>query len=113
MQDLAGVGARRQDRVVAELAGVAVAGALLGVPIDLSDERVDVDHQPRRARSGARLPRARRSAWLSTRSSWRTMAERERAQKRPERRGRHRPMPKDRLGPPRPEHVAVIDAVSA
>jgi len=58
MQDLAGIGARREDRVVAELVRVAVARALLGVTVDLADETVDVDHQPPHARAGARLPRA-------------------------------------------------------
>lgn len=57
--------------MVAQLASVPVASALLGVPVDLGDEAVDVDRQP--ALPGpapARLARA--SAWPSTRSSWRT-----------------------------------------
>jgi hypothetical protein len=36
-----------------------------------------------------------------------------RAQERPERRRRHRPVPEDRLGVPGAQHVAVIDAVRA
>jgi hypothetical protein len=36
VQDLAGVGARGEDRMVAELSGVPVAGAMLGVTVDLA-----------------------------------------------------------------------------
>jgi hypothetical protein len=58
VQDLAGVRACRDDWVEAELSRVAVAGALLGVAVDLTDEGVDVDHQPPGAGSGPGLPRA-------------------------------------------------------
>ena len=34
--------------------GVAIAGALLAVPVDLTDERVDVDHQALPAGAGTR-----------------------------------------------------------
>ena len=55
MQDLAGVGPGGQQRVVAELAGVAVRGALLGVAVDLADRGVHIHHQ-RPRRSGAEFP---------------------------------------------------------
>jgi len=42
VQDLAGVGARREDRVISALAGVAERGTLLVVAEDLPDERVDI-----------------------------------------------------------------------
>ena len=59
MQDLAGIRAVASKRVVAELASVPVASALLGVPVDLGDEAVDVDRQPRLAvPAPARLARA-------------------------------------------------------
>lgn len=38
VQDLVAVGAGGQQRVVAQAAGIAVAGALLGVAVDLADE---------------------------------------------------------------------------
>ena len=70
MQDLAGIRAVAGRRVVAELASVPVASALLGVPVDLGDEAVDVDRQPRLARPGARPPRTgQRLTAPSTRAS--------------------------------------------
>ena len=70
MQDLAGIRAVASKRVVAELASVPVASALLGVPVDLGDEAVDVDRQPRLARPGARPPRTgQRLTAPSTRAS--------------------------------------------
>src|SRR5215211_7121087 len=112
VQDLVGARARGQQRVVAELAGVAVAGALLGVAVDLAEEAVDVDHEAILARAGPRPPRAaKRLAEHPIELA--DVPERKRTQERPERRRGHRPMSEDRLGPPRSEHVAVIDAVSA
>ena len=58
VQDFAGVCACREDRVVAQLVGVAVAGALLGVAVNLTDEAVDVDGQQLVAGAGAQSPRA-------------------------------------------------------
>jgi len=43
VEDLADVSPGRQQRVVAEVVGVAVAGALLVMPVDFGDRRVDVD----------------------------------------------------------------------
>ena len=112
MQHLAAVGAGREQRVIPELLGVADPGALLGVPVDLADEGVDVDHQAPFARARAGPPRAsQRLAEHAVELAH--MPERKRTQKRAQRRGRHRPMPEQRLGPPRPQHIAVIDAVRA
>ena len=47
-----------EKRVVATLTGVAERGALLEPAAGLADERVDIDDQPRLARTGARRPRA-------------------------------------------------------
>lgn len=58
VQDLVAVGAGGQQRVVAEPVRVAVAGALLAGAVDLTDERVDIDHQPLIAWTGPRAPRA-------------------------------------------------------
>jgi hypothetical protein len=46
VQDLAGVGAGSQQRVIAAPAGIAERGALLGAPVDLADEAVDIDDKP-------------------------------------------------------------------
>ncbi len=87
MQDLAGVGARGEDRVIAANAGVAERGALLLGSEDLADEGVDVDDQTTVARAGARGPRAsERLAQDAVELA--DVPERERAQKRPQRRGR-------------------------
>src|SRR5207247_2493497 len=56
VQHLGAAGARGEQRLVAELVPVALAGALLLVARDLTDERVDVDHQPLAARTCARRP---------------------------------------------------------
>jgi hypothetical protein len=53
VQHLTGVGARRQQRVIAERLGVAVRGALLVLAVDLADRRVQIDRHRRVARSGA------------------------------------------------------------
>jgi hypothetical protein len=42
VQHLAGVGADGEDRVIPELAGVTVGGALLLIAVNLTDEAVDV-----------------------------------------------------------------------
>ena len=66
VQHLAGVRASREDRVVAELTGVAVGRALLLVTVDLADEVVDVDTN---AAHPAPASDARPSARSRTRSS--------------------------------------------
>ena len=58
MQHLAATGPAGQQRVVAERSGVAVAGTLLGMPVDLHDGGVGVDGHRAVPRPGARSPRA-------------------------------------------------------
>ncbi len=70
MQDLAGVGARGEQRVLAALARVTKRRTLLLVAVHLGDERVDVDHEPLLTRPSARSPRPRST--LGTRSRWPT-----------------------------------------
>jgi hypothetical protein len=112
VQDLAGVRARGEQRVVAELAGVAVAGALLGVAVDLADEGVDVDHQPPGAGAGTRGPGAPQQL-AEHAVELAHVPECEGAQERPQRGGRHRPVAEHRLGPAGAQDLAVIDAVRA
>ena len=112
VQDLAGAGTGGQQWVVAELLGVAVAGTLLGVAMDLADEAVDVDHQSRLAGAGARLPRSAKRL-VEHAIELADMPEGERAQERAERRRGHRPVPQNRLGAPGAQHVAAIDAIRA
>ena len=90
VQDLAGVRARGEHRVIAALAGVAERGALLAVAVNLADEAVDIDDQPSRAGSGPGVPRAcQRDARHAIELAH--VPERERAQKRTERRRRRDP----------------------
>ena len=112
MQHLAGVGASREDRVVAEPAGVAVGRALLLITVDLADEAVDVDHQRQLTRSRAGIPGPPERP-VDDQVELADMPERERPQERPERRRRHHPVPQDQLRAPGAEHVHVIDAVRA
>jgi hypothetical protein len=57
VQALSGVGARRDDRVIAAQAGVAKRGALLGMAVHLTDQRIDVNDETVLAGTRARLPR--------------------------------------------------------
>ena len=72
VQHLAGLCAGREDRVIPPLVGVPIAGTLLVIAIDLTDEanrhRQRVD--PRPGQRPPPTPAERQSA--STRSSWRT-----------------------------------------
>jgi hypothetical protein len=45
MDDFTGPSPGREQRVIAELFGVSVRGALFVVPVDLGDGGVDIDHQ--------------------------------------------------------------------
>ncbi len=112
VQRLAGIGASGQDRVVAEHLGVAVRGALLQRAADLADEAVDIDHQPALARPGAGPPRAcQRLAQQPVELAH--VPERERTQERAQRRRRRDPATQQPARAAGPQHVAVIDAVSA
>ena len=71
MEDLAGVGPRRQDRVVTEVLGVAIAGALL--VLARTSQIVESTSTTRRCPAGP-VPsaQARRATSPITSSSWRT-----------------------------------------
>lgn len=59
MQNFAGLGSGSDDRVVAELFGVPVRGALFLFSVNLRDGRVDIDHERLTgAWSGAESPDA-------------------------------------------------------
>jgi len=110
VQDLAGLGARGQQRVVAEHFGVAVGGALLEPAADLAEKRVDVDHQSVRAGAGPGPPGA--SERLAEHAvELAHVTEGESAQEGAERRGSHHPMAKDLARRARAQQVAVVDRV--
>lgn len=112
VQRLARVRARGEDRVIAEQLGVAVAGALLEVAVHLADEAVDVDHQSAVARAGAGQPRPLQRP-AQQRVELAHMPERERAQERPQRRGRRQPAAQQSTSATRAQHARVVDAVGA
>jgi len=58
VKHLSGAGARRDDRVVFELVGVSVAGALRVIAIDLADKRIDVHDQALITRTSGGRPGA-------------------------------------------------------
>jgi hypothetical protein len=99
VDDLTGVGTGRDDRVISVGARVPVAGALLLIAVDLADEAVQIHDQRPTARTRARLPRPRERN-VQHPVELANMPERERAQERPERRGRHHSIPRIRLVDP-------------
>ena len=109
MEDFAGPGPCRQQRVIAELFRVPVSGALFVVSVDLGDRGVDIDHQRLgRCGAGTESPNSlqhtiRNSVELAD------MTERERPKERPDRRGCHDPERQHPLCRPRPQHVYMID----
>jgi transposase len=100
-----------EDRMQTAHPGVAEARALLVIAVDLADETIDVDQQPPVARARAGLPRPRKRA-VEHPVQLAHVAEGKRAQKRAQRRRRGHPTQQP-IGPPSPQHVGVIDAVSA
>ena len=96
VQHLAGVGTDSQDRVVPELPGVPVSGALFVVAVDLADETVDVDHQRQLTRAWPGLPHPRERLVKDV-VELADMPERERPQECPEGRWRHHPVPQDQV----------------
>jgi hypothetical protein len=105
-------GAGRDQRVVAELAGVAVARAVLLLAVNLLDERVNIDRQAPLAGASAGPPRPAEQLPEDP-VELANMPERERPQKCPQRRGRHHAMAEDPDGAPAAQHVTPIDAVCA
>src|SRR5207245_5922376 len=59
VQDLAGVGPRREQRVIPAPLGVPETDPLLPVAMNLADEAVEVDHEALLTRASARPPRTR------------------------------------------------------
>jgi hypothetical protein len=112
MQHLAGVAAHRHDRVIAAHSGVAERRALLGPAERLADERVDIDDQASVAGSGTGAPRSL-DRLVQDAVKLTDMPERERAQERPQRRGRHHAVPEHAAGATRTQDIAVVDAVRA
>jgi hypothetical protein len=112
VQHLAGVRADGEDRVIPELAGVPVAGALLLLAVDLADEAVEIDHQRPVPGSRPGLPRARERD-IKHAVELADMPERERPQERSERGGGHHPVPENELGRSGSEQVHVINRVRA
>jgi hypothetical protein len=112
VQDLAGVRARGQDRVVAAHPGVAEGGTLLAAPEHLADERVDVDHEALVARAGAESPGARERIGQDP-VELPDVPKRERPQEGAERRGRRDCVGEHLASPPGAQQVAVVDAVRA
>lgn len=104
VRHLTGVRAGRDQRVVAELVGVAAAGALLLIAEHLADERVQIDQQRTIAGPGAGSPRPLECD-IEHPVQLADVPEAERPQKRPERRGRHHLMPEHRLRGPGAQQV--------
>jgi hypothetical protein len=112
VQRLVAAGAGRQQRVVAELTRVPVAGALLRVAVHLADERVEVEHQPPLTGAGARLPRASQRLGQDA-VELAHVPEGERAQERPQRRRGQHPVPEHQPGAAGAQDVTVGDRVGA
>ena len=68
---ISAVSAGSDKWVIAELAGVAVGGALLAMSVHFADRRVQIDHQ-RCVAGPAPSSHARSSSRAATASSWRT-----------------------------------------
>ena len=113
MDDVAGAGDHREQRVIAANVVVGELGsALLGQPIGLANARVHIDGDRRLARAGARRPGpAQHLAGHLVQLAGVTPGEtpQEGADRR---RSQHR-MPQHRLGGTRSQHVAVVDRVAA
>jgi hypothetical protein len=112
MEDLAGVGSGREDRVVAEDLGVAVCGALLGFAGHLADRGVHVDHHPVVSRARSQLPRPGHDL-ADHRLELADMPEAERPQEDAQRGGGHHPMTQHPPGVPGAQDVGVVDVAGA
>jgi hypothetical protein len=110
VEDLAGVGAGGQQRVVAKLAGVAVGRATLVAAVNLADRGVHVDRHRLLAGSGAGRPRPAHDH-LGDAVQLADVAEGEAAQERPQGAGRHHPVAEHLGGGPGAQHIGVVDAV--
>jgi hypothetical protein len=111
VEDLAGVGPGRKQRVVAEGAGVAVAGALLVVAVDLDDGGVDVDGHGTVTWAGAGGPGVGEGL-LADLVELAGVAEGERAQERPDRGRCQDAVAEHACGGATAQHVHIVDAVA-
>jgi hypothetical protein len=96
--------------MVAELAGVAVGGALLVVAVHLDDGGVHIDRHGPVAWSGARRPRPGQDL-LGEPVELAGVAEGEAAQERADGGRCQHPVAQHLAGGPTPQHVDVVDAV--
>jgi len=112
VEDLAGVGPGRNQRVLSEHARVAVSRALLLSAIDLLDGRVDVDGHRLFARTGAERPGPRQQLPAET-IELADVPESEAPEERSQRGRRHHLVAQDPLRRTRPQHIAVVDALGA
>ena len=110
VQYLAGPRAGREDRVIAALVGVAVAGALLVIAVYLADEAVDVDDEALTARAGTSRPGAPETVGQHP-IELADMPERERTQKRAQCRRRRNAMTEDSPRLTRAQQITVLDAI--
>jgi hypothetical protein len=111
VQHLTAVGAEGQQRVQAEPAGVAVAGTLLVVAVDLADRGVHVHGQ--RPVTGTRAGHPCSAQQLAEHAvELADVPEGERSQPRPDRGGRHHAVAEDRAGRPGPQRLDVVDAIA-
>ena len=109
MEDLAGEGPGGQDRVVAELLGVAIGGAMLQLAVDLVDGRIDVDDQAF-ALAWTRPERPDRTERFADHPlELADVAEGEGAQESPERRRCHHPVLEHLCARSGTQHVGVVD----
>jgi hypothetical protein len=112
VQHLAAVGGKRQQRVQAELAGGAVASALLVIAADLADRGVHVHHQRPVPRARTRRPCPGQQL-AGDPVELADVAEGERAQPGPDRGRRHHAVTQHALGRPGAQQLGVVDAVTA
>ena len=90
----------------------AVRGALFLFAVDLADRGVQIDRQRRTARACSQLPCASQRA-RQHRFELADVTERDRAQERPDRRGRHRLESQHPPGAAGTQHLDVIDVGGA
>jgi len=98
--------------VIPVLVGVPIAGTLLVIAIDLTNERINIHNEPIVAWSGACRPRPP-EAVSEYSVELADVPEGERPQERPERRRSRHSMAQHRPCLARAKHVTIIDAVHA
>ena len=108
VQHLAGLGAGRHQRVIAQLAGVPVGGAGFGLAGNLTDRRVHIDGHRRLAGTAPGAPRPGQDLPCGLVQPP-DMTPDQRAQESPHRGRRRRGEPQHRPRRARPQPVQVID----